>query len=124
MAAFVLVLASSSASFTARPVQRTVGSQRARLRAVVASAVELQSECGRGQQHLSARLEEGDVCVYQVGTWLVDWVPVGPGDAPRLLLAKVECLQVNLAHLKPPRTRTYAALSVVARADLSFLCSR
>ena len=62
---------------------------------ISASAVDLQRDCGRGQEHLSARLEEGDVCVYQVGTWMVDNVPVGPGDPPRLLLARVDCLQIN-----------------------------
>ncbi|GMH75668.1 hypothetical protein TL16_g06834 [Triparma laevis f. inornata] len=60
-----------------------------------ASVVDLQSDCGRGQEHLSARLEEGDVCVYQVGTWMVDSVSVGPGEPPRLLLARVDCLQIN-----------------------------
>ena len=62
---------------------------------ISASAVDLQRDCGRGQEHLSARLEEGDICVYQVGTWMVDNVPVGPGDPPRLLLARVDCLQIN-----------------------------
>ena len=62
---------------------------------ISASAIDLQSDCGRGQEHLSARLEDGDVCVYQVGTWMVDWISVGPGDPPRLLLARVDCLQIN-----------------------------
>mmetsp|Transcript_51626 Transcript_51626/g.85626 ORF Transcript_51626/g.85626 Transcript_51626/m.85626 type:complete len:177 (+) Transcript_51626:2-532(+) len=57
--------------------------------------IELQKDCGRGQEHLSARLVEGDVCVYQMGTWMVDWTPVGPGSPPRLLLARVDCLQIN-----------------------------
>lgn len=61
----------------------------------ISSVIDLQSDCGRGQEHLSARLVEGDVCVYQVGTWLVDWVSVGPGEPPRLLLARVDCLQIN-----------------------------
>ena len=63
-----------------------------------ASAVELQSDCGRGVAHLSFRLEEGDVCVYQVGTWHVDWSEVGSGAPPRLLLVRVDCLQLNWTH--------------------------
>ena len=35
------------------------------------------------------------MCVYQTGSWMVDWVVVGPGDPPRLLLARVDCLQIN-----------------------------
>ena len=60
--------------------------------------VELQSDCGRGVAHLSYRLEEGDVCVYQVGTWQVDWSEVGSGAPPRLLLVRVDCLQLNWTH--------------------------
>ncbi|KAL3924423.1 MAG: hypothetical protein SGPRY_003921 [Prymnesium sp.] len=41
------------------------------------------------------RLEVGDICVYQVGSWMVDWVTVGPGLPPRLLLARVDVLQIN-----------------------------
>ena len=63
-----------------------------------ATAVELQSDCGRGVAHLSFRLEEGDVCVYQVGTWHVDWSEVGSGAPPRLLLVRVDCLQLNWTH--------------------------
>ena len=68
--------------------------------AVHASAIEaeLQRDCGRGLAHLSARLEEGDVCVYQVGTWQVDYSEVGPGAPPRLLLVRVDCLQLNWTH--------------------------
>lgn len=61
------------------------------------AAVELQQDCGRGLEHLSARIEEGDVCVYQVGTWHVDWSEVGSGDPPRLLLVRADVLQLNWA---------------------------
>ena len=63
-----------------------------------ASAIELQRDCGRGLSHLSARVEEGDVCVYQVGTWQVDWSEAGPGAPPRLLLVRVDCMQLNWTH--------------------------
>ena len=75
------------------PRQRLAWQQR--WRTILASAMELQRDCGRGQEHLSARLQEGDACVYQIGSWMVDWVMVGPGDTPRLLLARVDCLQIN-----------------------------
>jgi hypothetical protein len=64
----------------------------------VRASVELQSDCGRGVAHLSFRLEEGNVCVYQVGTWHVDWSEVGSGAPPRLLLVRVDCLQLNWTH--------------------------
>lgn len=32
---------------------------------------------GRGHEHISARLEEGDLVLYQAGSWLVDNVLVG-----------------------------------------------
>ena len=61
-------------------------------------AVELQKDCGRGLEHLSARLQEGtDLMVYQIGTWHVDHTEVGSGAPPRLLLARVDILQLNFA---------------------------
>jgi hypothetical protein len=59
------------------------------------AVVELARDGGRGHEHLSAWLEEGDVCVFQTGQWMVDSVVVGPGTPPRLLLARVDCLQIN-----------------------------
>ena len=53
------------------------------------------TEGGRGQAHLSTRLEEGDWVLYQTGTWMVDSVLVGPGDPPRLKCAMVDCVQVK-----------------------------
>ena len=40
------------------------------------------AEGGRGLDHLSAALEEGDLVLYQVGSWTVDGVTVGDGDEP------------------------------------------
>jgi len=71
--------------------------KHARTLSVHASALELQRDCGRGLEHLSARLHEGDLCVYQVGTWHVDYTPVGSGAPPRLLIARVDVLQLNWA---------------------------
>ena len=61
-------------------------------RAVAAMRVELQEppEYGRGEQHLSACLEEGDLVAYQVGTWMVDSVEVGDGSPARIRLAVVD----------------------------------
>tara|TARA_B110001452_G_scaffold215942_1_gene187208 strand:- start:309 stop:680 length:372 start_codon:yes stop_codon:yes gene_type:complete len=36
--------------------------------------------------------------VYQVGTWQVDWSEAGPGAPPRLLLVRVDCMQLNWTH--------------------------
>lgn len=49
---------------------------------------------GRGLDHLSAALEEGDLVLYQVGSWTVDGVVVGPGDEPELAYAVVDTLQL------------------------------
>ena len=73
----------------------TAAPQYGRVVAPCMNAIELQRDCGRGLEHLSARLVEGDVCVYQVGTWMVDWSPVGSGTPARLLLVRVDCLQLN-----------------------------
>ena len=81
-----------AAAFTARRITAFHGSARA---AVSMNDIEFQRDCGRGPEHLSARLVEGDVCVYQVGTWMVDWSPVGSGNPPRLLLVRCDCLQLN-----------------------------
>lgn len=89
-----------SNSIVSQPRQHATPPPR-RCPAVCASEsdyVELQSEYGRGVAHLSYRLEEGDVCVYQVGTWQVDWSEVGSGAPPRLLLVRVDCLQLNWTH--------------------------
>lgn len=60
--------------------------------------VDLQKDYGRGQSHLSAFLEEGDVVVYQTGTWWVDGVQVGDGDVPSFEWAKIDTLQVVWSH--------------------------
>jgi hypothetical protein len=62
------------------------------------AAAALQEDFGRGQHHLSTLLEEGDVVAYQVGTWLVDNVEVGPGTPPRCLFCRVDYLQLNWSH--------------------------
>mmetsp|Transcript_35215 Transcript_35215/g.112561 ORF Transcript_35215/g.112561 Transcript_35215/m.112561 type:complete len:354 (-) Transcript_35215:35-1096(-) len=62
------------------------------------AAAALQEDFGRGQHHLSTLLEEGNVVAYQVGTWLVDNVEVGPGTPPRCLFCRVDYLQLNWSH--------------------------
>ena len=47
----------------------------------------------RGVAHVSASLEEGDVCLFRGGQWFVDNVSVGDGE-PSLNLAVVTCLQL------------------------------
>lgn len=66
------------------------------------SKIELQSDdtkFGRGDFHLSALIEEGDVVVYQTGSWLVDGVVVGEdGAIPSFALAKIDNVQVVWTH--------------------------
>lgn len=62
------------------------------------SNIEYQSDCGRGEQHLSASLQEGNVVVYQGGTWLVDGVEVGDGSDPYFRYALIETMQLVWTH--------------------------
>lgn len=52
----------------------------------------------RGGEHLSAFVEEGDVLAYQVGTRLVDVVPLGHGSPPRHRLARAGGVQMFWMH--------------------------
>jgi hypothetical protein len=62
------------------------------------TSIDFQSAFGRGEHHLSALLEEGDVVVYQTGTWLVDGVEVGDGTEPQFHLCRIDTLQVVWTH--------------------------
>ena len=53
---------------------------------------------GRGEFHLSADIDEGDIVVYQTGTWYVDGVEVGDGSPADWKLAKMETIQVVWTH--------------------------
>lgn len=72
------------------------------LRATDSSAIDIEfqsdSDYGRGDQHLSASLEEGDVVLYQTGSWFVDGVEVGDGSPPRRCLAVVGTIQLVWTH--------------------------
>ena len=52
---------------------------------------------GRGVDHLSAQLAEGDLVLYQVGSWTVDGVAIGDGE-PELAYAVVDTLQLVFTH--------------------------
>ena len=64
------------------------------------AAIEFQDspDYGRGQDHLSAFVQEGDVVVYQTGTWYVDGVEVGDGGETRFEMAQLSNLQVVWTH--------------------------
>lgn len=62
------------------------------------SHAELQRDNGRGEMHLSAILEEGDIVVYQRGMWFVDGVEVGDGSTPSLGYCKIETIQLVWTH--------------------------
>lgn len=55
------------------------------------------SKYGRGEQHLSATLQEDDVVVYRTGCWYVDNVLVGEEPAS-YHYARVDSLQVVWTH--------------------------
>lgn len=61
------------------------------------ASIDYQTE-GRGEDHLSARIDEGDVVVYQTGTWFVDGVAVGDGSDPTVAYARVDNLQIVWTH--------------------------
>ena len=54
-------------------------------------------EGGRGHDHISATLDEGDLVLYVDGSWEVDGVPVGEGD-PVLKFAFVTLVQLVFTH--------------------------
>ena len=57
--------------------------------------VEWSKEGDRGHAHLSAYLAEGELVIYQTGTWLVDNVEVGDGTPAVWRLAQVDVVQIN-----------------------------
>jgi len=60
--------------------------------------IEYQQDCGRGEQHLSASLLEGNIVVYQRGTWLVDSIEVGDGSDPYFSYALIDTMQLVWTH--------------------------
>ena len=48
--------------------------------------------------HLSCLVEEGDIVVYQTGTWYVDGVEVGDGGPPEYRFAQIETIQIVWTH--------------------------
>jgi len=65
-----------------------------------ASKIQFQqgADFGRGDAHLSAVLEEGDVVAYATGTWEVDGVIVGDGTPRKIKLARVDHTQIVWTH--------------------------
>lgn len=53
---------------------------------------------GRGEEHLTAALNEGDVVVYQTGTWYVDGVAVGDGQPAAWQYCLVDTIQIVWSH--------------------------
>ena len=53
---------------------------------------------GRGDFHLSAALEEGDLVVYQTGTWFLEGVELGDGSPIAFRYGVVENMQVVWTH--------------------------
>lgn len=53
---------------------------------------------GRGIEHISADLNEGDVIAYQDGTWYVDGTEVGNGSPAIVRYLKVDTVQIVWTH--------------------------
>jgi hypothetical protein len=62
------------------------------------SSIDYQRDHGRGIHHLTADLAEGDVVVYQTGTWYVDGVAVGNGQEEAWEYCLVDNLQIVWSH--------------------------
>ncbi|GFH54461.1 hypothetical protein CTEN210_10937 [Chaetoceros tenuissimus] len=62
--------------------------------------LELQTddEYGRGEMHLSAVLDEGDVVIYKTGLWEVDGVQVGDGEETNYEYGIIDTIQVVWTH--------------------------
>ena len=92
-----LLLAAAAGYVVLPPSIGVLARTRARA-APVQCRIELQSAFGRGNAHLSWNVEDGDIVVYQVGTWLVDNVEVGDGSPARMRFARVDNVQINWTH--------------------------
>jgi hypothetical protein len=68
------------------------------LRTLLSLSIVYQSDCGRGEHHLSASISEGNIVVYQGGTWFVDSVQVGDGSDPHFSYAVIDTIQVVWTH--------------------------
>ncbi|OEU11239.1 hypothetical protein FRACYDRAFT_246352 [Fragilariopsis cylindrus CCMP1102] len=55
------------------------------------------NQFGRGEQHLSAVLYEGDIVIYRTGNWYVDGVLVGDGDI-QYKICRIETIQIVWTH--------------------------
>ena len=65
---------------------------------LLSHSIVYQSDCGRGEHHLSSIISEGNLVVYQGGTWLVDSVQVGDGSDPHFSYAVIDTIQVVWTH--------------------------
>lgn len=80
---------------TTTPIRRILQGQSS------SSTIDFQSDTsqfGRGERHLSAMVNEGDVVVYQTGSWMVDGVVVGDSIEPSFEYCQVETIQVVWTH--------------------------
>ena len=85
-----------------RPTRNSQASNTWRLPASSAlEGIEYQSDeskYGRGEMHLSAVLDIGDIVVYQTGTWTVDGVEVGDGEPIQFCFGLIETIQLVWTH--------------------------
>lgn len=92
---YVLCILSQTSAFLISPHLHSISKQSP---IYLRNSIEYQSTCGRGEQHLSASLLEGNLVVFQGGTWLVDGVEVGDGTDPYFRYAMIETMQLVWTH--------------------------
>ena len=62
------------------------------------AGIDYQADYGRGVHHLTSELQEGDVAVFQEGTWYVDGVAVGDGTPASWVYCLVDTVQIVWSH--------------------------
>jgi hypothetical protein len=92
---------SSSSSWPSSSVQRLLLEERDTTSDQIGKGIiDYQSntnQFGRGEQHLSAVLYEGDTVIYRTGNWYVDGVLVGDGDI-QYKICRIETIQIVWTH--------------------------
>ena len=96
---FILILFISSVhAYMRHGLQRHIGASYQQILRISSSATEWSSSEKRGEEHLSAQLEEGDVIMWQSGSWTVDGVVVGDGSPAYLQFGVVATVQLVWSH--------------------------
>ena len=94
----LLSLIRSSLSFVGNPKSRNPYSRLTSLHNEQIDRQSDKSKYGRGIDHISADINEGDVIAYQEGTWYVDGTEVGDGSPAIVRYCLVDAVQIVWTH--------------------------